>query len=69
MDIPRITVDEVKAKMDRGESMIILDVRQPGAYSSSPRKIPGASYVDPNDEQALAAFARPLDKKTPIVTY
>lgn len=69
MDIPRITVEEVKAKMDRGDTMVILDVRQPAAYSTSPRKIKGAVYVDPNNDEALAAAAAPLDKQTPIVAY
>ena len=35
MDVPRITVHELKAIMDKGEPITILDVRQSSGYSTS----------------------------------
>ncbi|MEW5746005.1 MAG: rhodanese-like domain-containing protein [Nitrospirota bacterium] len=69
MEVPRKTVDELKALMDRNEQVTIIDVRQPAAYRTSPWKIKGAVYVDPDDEQALMAAVGSLDKSAPIVVY
>ncbi|MBZ0157342.1 MAG: hypothetical protein K8I29_14170 [Alphaproteobacteria bacterium] len=69
MEIPRMEVSDLKAKMDAGEPIILLDVRQPAAYASSPRKIRGAVYVDPNDEKAILNYVKNLDRNTEIVTY
>ncbi len=47
--VPRITVDELKAKLDRGESIVILDVRSGGAYRSSKVRIKGAVRMAYNE--------------------
>jgi len=69
MEVPRITVHELKAMMDKGESITILDVRQSSAYSTSSKKIKGAVYLDPNNDPAIMEFVKTLDKDSPIVTY
>ncbi len=69
MDIPRTTVDELKAMMDSGETVIVLDVRQPEAYAGSNKKIRGAVYLDPNNDVAIREFGRGLDRKAAIVAY
>jgi hypothetical protein len=38
-DVPRITVHELKAKLDRGEKVIILDMRVGGSYTKSKLRI------------------------------
>jgi len=38
----RITVDELKQKMDDGHEMVIVDLRQPLALEADPYSIPGA---------------------------
>ena len=48
MEYPRITVDELKAMMDKGEPVLILDVRRQEAYASSHKKIKGSVYLDPD---------------------
>lgn len=40
--VPRITVEELKAKIESGEGIVILDVRSGGSYRSSKVKIRGA---------------------------
>jgi len=69
MEVPRITVAELKAMMDRGEAVTILDVRQPEAYASSNKRIRGSVYLDPNNDAAIKEFARGMDKNTFIVAY
>jgi hypothetical protein len=44
-NVPRITVQELKAKMDRGEDMVILDVRLGSEYAGSKIKIKGAIRI------------------------
>ncbi len=47
--VPRITVDELKARLDRGEDVVILDVRQPGSYGLSKYRIKGALRIPPRE--------------------
>ena len=42
MDPIRITVDEVKKIMDRGEAILFIDTRNPVAWSESKVRIHGA---------------------------
>jgi hypothetical protein len=44
-NVPRITVQELKAKMDRGEDIVILDVRLGSEYEGSKIKIKGAIRI------------------------
>lgn len=69
MEVPRITVEELKATMDGGGAVTILDVRQPEAYASSNKKIRGSVYLDPNNDAAIKEFAKGMDKNTFIVAY
>lgn len=69
MDVPRTTVDELKAMMDRGEPVIILDVRRQEAYASSDKQIKGAVRFDPENDAAIKEFAKGLDKNITIAAY
>jgi 3-mercaptopyruvate sulfurtransferase SseA len=44
-DVPRITIQELKAKMDQGEDMVILDVRLGSEYEGSKIKIKGSIRI------------------------
>jgi sulfur-carrier protein adenylyltransferase/sulfurtransferase len=44
-DVPRMTIQELKAKMDRGENIVILDVRSGEDYAASKVKITGAIRI------------------------
>ncbi|MBI5892080.1 MAG: hypothetical protein HZB79_00190 [Deltaproteobacteria bacterium] len=62
----RIAVKELKAKMDKGEDIIILDVRTSASYMESKAKIKGAVRIDP---AAIEAKYRSLPMDKEIITY
>jgi rhodanese-related sulfurtransferase len=65
-DAPRITVDELKRRMEAGEDFTFIDVRNPQAWAGSNEKLPEAIRVTADSlEQNLSRI--PGDK--PIVTY
>lgn len=52
--IPRITVEELKARLDGGREIVILDVRSRRSYEASDRKIKGAVRIAPDEINARA---------------
>jgi rhodanese-related sulfurtransferase len=65
-DAPRITVDEVKRRMDKGEQFTFVDTRNPQAWSESDSMLPGAIRV-PVDK--LEENLPKIPKNKPVVTY
>ena len=63
-EIPRITADETKRRLDAGERILLVDVRGREAYDRS--HIPGAISVPVNDIEARFGEI-PVDRT--IVTY
>jgi rhodanese-related sulfurtransferase len=66
MEPTRITVQEAKARIDRGERIVFIDTRSAEAWSKSDVKIPGAIRV-PADEVAPRLEDIPLEAT--LVTY
>jgi rhodanese-related sulfurtransferase len=64
--VTRVTADEVKARMDRGEPFVFLDTRNPTAWSESDGKLPGAMRM-PADEIEGRLGELPHDRA--IITY
>ncbi|MEK6539038.1 MAG: rhodanese-like domain-containing protein [Deltaproteobacteria bacterium] len=64
--VPRITKEELKAKMERGEDIIVLDVRTGMSYKGSDIKIKGAMRIPP-DAIDMRYKELPMDKE--IITY
>jgi hypothetical protein len=64
--IPRITVQELKAKLDRGEHIIILDMRTGNDWARSKYKIKGAIRM-PINQLNRRSGEWPKDQE--IVTY
>lgn len=62
----RITVDELKAMIDKGDAPIIVDVRTPGARKGDPRSIPDARVATPDQIDEITASLAP---STEIVLY
>lgn len=62
----RITVDELRNRMQAGEDFTFIDTRNPQAWAQSREKLPGAIRLpaDANDE-SLAKIPR----NKPVVTY
>ncbi len=64
-EVPRITVDELKADLDKPD-VVIIDVRTPHDWNDSSTKIKGAIREEPNRLGAWMA-KYPMDKT--IVLY
>jgi len=65
-DVPRITTDELKERMQQGEDFTFVDVRNPQAWTESDVMLPGAIRVRlSNLEEDLPRIPR----NEPIVTY
>jgi len=47
--IARITAEELKRKLDQGETPVILDLRDARDYTAEPATIPGAVHVDASE--------------------
>jgi len=65
-DLIRISKEEVKRRIDSGEEIIFLNIRNPGPWERAERKIQGAIRLPLNEiDQRIESI--PKDK--PIVTY
>jgi rhodanese-related sulfurtransferase len=65
-DAPRITVDELKRRMDAGEDFTLIDVRNPQAWAESDTMLPKAIRVTPDKlEESLPR----IPKNRPVVAY
>jgi len=54
-EVTRVTPDEVKQRMDRGEPIAFIDARNPTAWGESNVELPGAIRVPADDVEAHLA--------------
>jgi len=66
VDAPRITVKELKRRMEAGEDFTIIDVRKPEVWSESDTQIPEAIRIS-LDKLELNLPRIPRDR--PVVAY
>ena len=66
MEATRVTVDEVKERMDRGELFTFVDTRNPTAWAKADTKLPGAIRI-PGDEVQQNLDQIPRDRT--VITY
>ncbi len=66
MEATRVTVDEVKERMDRGEQLAFVDTRNAKAWGESDQKLPNAIRV-PADELEQHRDEIPHDRT--VITY
>ncbi len=66
MEVSRITVDEVQARLDRGEQIVFVDARSAEAWSKAGTQIPGSVRVPPDD---AAAHMNEIPRGRAIVAY
>lgn len=66
IEATRITVDEVKQRMDRGEPFAFVDSRNPKAWTDSDRKLPNAIRVPAED---LEQHLDEIPKDRAVITY
>ena len=65
-DAPRITVDELRKRIQAGEDFTFIDTRNPQAWAESSVTIPKAIRVSADDvEEHLSE----IPKNKPIVAY
>ena len=65
-DALRITVDELKRRMEAGEDFTLIDVRNPQAWAESDTMLPEAIRVLPDKfEENLSR----IPKNRPVVAY
>lgn len=66
MEATRITVDEIRERLNRGEQFAFVDTRNPQAWGESDQKLPGAIRV-PADEVDQHVSEIPHDRS--VITY
>ena len=66
MEATRVTTDEVKERMDRGEQFTFVDTRNPQAWGEAETKLPGAVRV-PADE--LEQHLDEIPRGRAVITY
>lgn len=66
MEATRVTPDEIKERMDRGEQFSFVDTRNPQAWNDADTKLPGAVRV-PADEVDQHLSEIPRDRA--VITY
>jgi rhodanese-related sulfurtransferase len=45
--VPTLTAEELKRRLDAGENLAVVDVRQPTGFEVYPGTIPGSSRIPP----------------------
>lgn len=65
-DASRITVDELKRRMETGEEFTFIDVRNPQAWAESDGMLPEAIRMPPDK---LEENLPKIPKNKPIVAY
>jgi ArsR family transcriptional regulator len=51
-EVTRVTPDEIRQRMERGEPIAFVDARNPQAWAESDVKLPGAIRVPADDVEA-----------------
>jgi rhodanese-related sulfurtransferase len=62
----KVTIDDIKGRLDRNEPIVFIDTRNPNAWSESGVKLPGAIHV-PVDQ--VQVHLKEIPQGRPIVTY
>lgn len=65
-DDQRISVDELRRRMNAGEQFVFIDTRNPQAWAESDVKLPGALRIPVSEAQQHLAE---IPRGGPIVTY
>jgi rhodanese-related sulfurtransferase len=65
-DVQRITAEDVKARLARGEPVVFLDSRNPKAWAESDVKVPGAIRVEADH---VRSHLSEIPRGRPIVAY
>jgi rhodanese-related sulfurtransferase len=64
--VARITVDELKGKIDAGEDLVIVDLRHSYDFEADPETIPGAVRMEAKE---LEKNAELLPRDREVILY
>ncbi len=67
MEIPRISVADVGARLARGERITFVDARSAGAYEAATEQLPGSVRIPPDAD--VAQLSRRLPRHGLVVAY
>jgi len=65
-EVTRVTVEEIKQRMERGERFTFIDTRNEKAWEESREKLPGAIRVTPDEAERRLPE---LPRNRAIITY
>lgn len=66
MEATRVTTDEVKERMARGEPFVFIDTRNPAAWGEADTKLPGAIHVPANE---VEQHIKEIPHGRAVITY
>jgi rhodanese-related sulfurtransferase len=66
MEVSRVTLDEVRTRLDRGEPLVFVDARSAESWGKAKTQIPGSVRVPPDD---VAGHADAVPRGRGIITY
>jgi rhodanese-related sulfurtransferase len=66
MEATRVTVDEVKERMNRGEAFTFVDTRNPKAWGEANTKLPGAIRVSADE---VKQHLEEIPRDRTVITY
>jgi rhodanese-related sulfurtransferase len=66
METTRVTVDEVKQRMDRGEQFAFIDSRNEQAWAKADEKLPGALRIPAKE---LEQHLDEIPKDRAVIVY
>lgn len=66
MKAPRVTKEDLLKRMEAGEDLLVIDVRNDADYMSSESRLPGAVRVSLDE---IESFALTLERQSQVVTY
>jgi rhodanese-related sulfurtransferase len=66
MEVTRITVDEVRERLARGEPLALVDARSAESWGKAETQIPGSIRVPPDD---VLGHADAVPRDRAVVTY
>ncbi len=66
MEPRRISIDDLKSRMDSGERIVLVDSRSAGAWGESDVKIPSAIRVPPDEAER---HLEEIPRGATVVTY
>lgn len=65
-EVQRISVQELKEKLDNNEDVVVLDVRSHSSWEGATEMIPGAIRIEPDE---ISQYLNMIPPAKLIVTY